>query len=101
MSTYTSLQPVLQHGRINCHMNVQMLTPYQLLYPNTLIFSTATFMTRHLDLVEWRLKHLSVLAQTIPDPDMCRFGGIDALDRWYVAHHSRQLSPVPVATRDA
>jgi len=25
--TCTSLQPVLQHGRINCHMNVQMLTP--------------------------------------------------------------------------
>ena len=45
-------------------------------------------MTRHLDLLEWRSKHLSVLAQTIPDPDMCRFGGIDALDRGYMAHHS-------------
>ena len=56
---------------------------YQLLYPNTLMFSTATFMTRHLDLLEWRSKHLSVLAQTIPDADMCRFGGIDTLDRRY------------------
>ena len=59
--------------------------------PNTLIFSTATFMTRHLDLVEWRSEHLSVLAQTISDLDMCRFGGIDALDRWYMAHHSSTL----------
>ena len=56
--------------------------------PNTLILSTATFMTRHLDLVEWRSEHLSVLAQTISDLDMCRFGGIDALDRGYMAHHS-------------
>ena len=69
--------------------------------PNTLIFSTATFMTRHLDLVEWRSEHLSVLAQTISDLDMCRFGGIDALDRWYMAHHSRHLSSVPVAPKDA
>ena len=45
-------------------------------------------MTRHLDLLEWRSKHLSVLAQTIPDLDMCRFGGIDALDRGDMAHHS-------------
>ena len=65
---------------------------YQLLSPNALVFSTATFITRHLDLLEWRSKHLSVLAQTIPDLDMCRFGGIDALDRWYVAHHSRLMT---------
>ena len=48
-------------------------------------------MTRHLDLVEWRSKHLSFLAQTISDLDMCRFDGIDALDRRNMAPLSHQL----------
>ena len=60
--------------------------------PCTLIFSTATFITQYLDLLEIWSKHLSILAQTISDHELCRFGGIDAIDRWYVAHHSQQLS---------
>ena len=44
----TFRQPVDRDAFNNQHIY------YQLLYPNTLIFSTATFMTRHLDLLEWR-----------------------------------------------
>ena len=55
------------------------------------IHSSFDVRQHYLSLLELRSKNLSVQLstcsmQTISDPEMCRFGGIDALPRWYYSN---------------